>query len=210
MGKQPFPREDKLRFIIQRISEGASDAQIEQDLLKYGPSGKVPFGQYGAFGEVGIRTLRNIRQVYQVAKELIKTQTEQLDLNIGKANDEHLAQIQALIQRWRNSFDARYRPVDVYVFPPRYGVEQDKLFPYVLDHCPSINTKYQALLTKKNEYQIQSSEPEKSQSGQWRQAFVEAEGKLRDALDTSLLSHEYMTHKCGLCPGFTPSNHYKT
>lgn len=210
MGRQKFPREDKLRFIIQRIGEGASDAEIEEDLLKYGPSGEVPSGQFGAFGEVGIRTLRNIRQVYEVTKELIKTQTKQLDPYLRKASDEHLDQIRALVQRWRNSFDARYRPADAYVLPPRYGVEQDKLFPYVLGHCPSVNDKYQALLSKRNEYQIQSGELKKSQSEQWRQAFIEAEGKLRDALDTSLLSHEYLTHKCGLCPDFTPSNHYKT
>lgn len=210
MGKKPFPREDKLRFIIQRIGEGASDAEIQEDLLKYGPSGKVPSGQYGVFGDVGIRTLRNIRQVYEVTKELIRTQPKQQDLTLGKADAEHLDQIQALIQKWSNSFDVRHRSADAYVLPPRYGVEHDKLFPYVLDHCSSINDKYQALQSKKNEYQIQPSELKKSQSGQWRQAFIEAEGELRDALEISLLCHEYMTHKCDLCLGFAPSNHNRT
>jgi hypothetical protein len=200
MGKQPFPREDKLRFIVQRIEEGATDAEIQEDLMENGPSGKVPRGEYGAFGEVGIRTLRNIRQVYEVTMGLTKSKIKQPDTTLNKANEEHLAQIQALIQKWSNSFETRYHPANMYVWPPHYGVEQDKLFPHVLDHCPSIKDKYQALQSKKNEYQIQSSELKKSQSGQWQQTFSEAERELRDALEMSLLSQEHIRHKCDLCP----------
>jgi hypothetical protein len=80
MGNQPFPREDKLRFIIQRISEGATDAEIQEDLLRHGPVGKVTAGQFGAFGEVGIRTIRNIRRVYEVTKELTQSQPRLPDL----------------------------------------------------------------------------------------------------------------------------------
>ena len=60
----------------------------------------VPPGQFGAFGEVGIRTLHNIRWVYEDTKELIGTKIKQLDLSLGKANDERLAQIRALVQKW--------------------------------------------------------------------------------------------------------------
>ena len=199
MGQKPFPRENKLQFIIKRIDEGASDAEIQEDLLEFGPSGRVPRGQHGVFGEVGIRTIRNIRQVYVVTKELIKTQTKGQDLAIGKANAEHLDAIQLLIQKWRNSFDTRFRTVDVYVLPPSYSVEQEKLFPYALVHCPSANDEYQALLEKRSEYQAQASELRKSQSEQWRQTFIEMEGKLRDALEMCLLSYEYSRHKCTVC-----------
>ena len=202
MGQKPFPREDKLQFIIKRIGEGASDAEIQEDLLKFGPSGRVPRGQRGIFGEVGIRTIRNIRQVYEVTKELIRTQTKEHDLTLGKADTEHLDQIQLLVQKWKNSFDTKHRPVDVYVLPPSYGVEQEKLFPYALDHCPSVNDEYQALLEKRSDYQAQASELKKSQSEQWRQTFIEMEGKLREALEMCLLSHEYSRHRCTLCsPG---------
>ena len=199
MGQKPFPREDKLQFIIKRIGEGASDAEIQEDLLEFGPSGRVPRGQHGVFGEVGIRTIRNIRQVYVVTKELTKTQTKGQDFAIRKANAEHLDAIQLLIQKWRSSFDTRYRPVDGYVLPPSYGFEQEKLFPYVLAHCPSVNDEYQTLMDKKREYQAQSSELKKIQSAKWRQTFIKIEGELKDALEMSLLSHEYSRHRCELC-----------
>ena len=159
----------------------------------------MPSGQYGVFGDVGIRTLRNIRQVYEVTKELIRAQLKQQDLTLGKADAEHLDQIQSLIQKWSNSFDVRHRSADAYVLPPRYGVEHDKLFPYALVHCPSVNDEYQALLNKRSDYKIQSSELKKSQAGQWQQAFIEMEGKLRDTLEMCLLSHEYSRHRCALC-----------
>lgn len=199
MGQKPFPREDKLQFIIKRIGEGASDAEIQEDLLKFGPSGRVPRGQRGVFGEVGIRTIRNIRQVYEATKELTKTQTKERNLTLAKTDAEHLDEIQLLIQKWRNSFDTRHRPVDVYVLPPSYSVEQEKLFPYALDHCPSVNDEYQALLDKRSEYQAQLSELKKGQSAQWRQTFMKMGGNLRDALEMCLLSHEYSRHRCPLC-----------
>jgi hypothetical protein len=166
MGKQPFPGEEKLRFIVRRIEKGASDAEIQENLMEYGPSGKVPQGQHGVFGEVGIRTIHNIRRVYEVTMELAKSKTKQPDTTLDKASEEHLAQIQAFVQKWSNSFETRYHLANVW--PPHYGFEQDKLFPYVLNHCPLIKDKYQALQGKRNEYQIQSSELKKSQSGQWQ------------------------------------------
>jgi len=200
MGQRPFPREASLRFIIQRIGEGATDAEIQEDLLMHGPSGKMSYNEYGVFGRVGIRTLRNIRQVYGVAKELGATQAKEQDLTLEKAKAQHLDQIQALVQKWSNSFDAGHRPVDVYVLPPRYVVEQDELFPYALDHCPSVNDTYQVLQNERKEYQIQTSEPKKSQSGRWKEAFVKIEGELRNALRMSLLNQEYTRHRCDLCP----------
>lgn len=200
MGQRPFPGEDELRFIVQRIEDGASDAEIQKDLMKYGPSGRVLPGQHGVYGEVGIRTIRNIRRVYEATTELTRSKIKQPDTILDKANVEHLAQIQTLIQKWSNSFETRYHPANMHVWPPHYGIEQDKLFPHVLDHCPSIKDKYQALRSKRSEYQTQSSKLKKSQSGQWQQTFFDAERELRDALELSLLSQEYIKHKCDLCP----------
>jgi hypothetical protein len=200
MGRKPFPREDTLRFIVQKISEGASDAEIQEGLLEFGPSGRVPRGQHGVFGEVGIRTIHNIRQVYEVTGELISAQAKQQNFTFVNANVKHLEQVQAIIQKWNESLITRHRSADTYVLPPHYNVEQDKLFPYALAHCPSVNDNYQVLLSKSGEYQKQSNELNTSQLEQWKQVFAEMEDKLRDSLEMSLLSQEYIRHRCDLCP----------
>lgn len=84
MGQRSFPREDKLRFIIERINSGASDAEIQEDLVKYGPSGRVSPGQFGAFGEVGIRTIRNIRETYEISREVIRKNVLEQDTILKK------------------------------------------------------------------------------------------------------------------------------
>jgi murein DD-endopeptidase MepM/ murein hydrolase activator NlpD len=158
-----------------------------------------------ALNELSQRYDRSIRQIQryieQVDKESARKSTGD-DLNqtaLSKAYDTHFAEVRSFIEHWKGVVEKRSSPFHV-AWPPHYGAEQDKFFPYVLDHCPSIKDKYQALQSKRNKYQIQSSELKKSQSGQWEQTFIEAEGELRDALEMSLLSQEYIRHKCDLCP----------
>ena len=155
--------------------------------------------------ELSERYNRSPRQIQRYISQLSGRTTNK---SLGGAIDQvvtinthnkHLDEIQALIQKWRNSFDARHRSVNVYVLPPSYGVERETLFPYALDHCPSVNNEYQALLDKRSEYQAQLSELKKSQSERWRHIFIEIEGKLRYATEICLLSHEYSRHRCTLC-----------
>lgn len=79
--------------------------------------------------------------------------------------------------------------------------EEDKLFPHVLKHCPSINSKYQILVAKRNEYRNQSVELKENKFEEWRQDFIKIERELKEALYMSLLKHEYLTNKCDLCIG---------
>lgn len=149
------------------------------------------------------RSTRQIQRYISQHNERIaeKSLHDDLDEKIIAINTrkKHLDQIQVLIQKWRNSFDTRHRPINSYVLPPIYGVEQERLFPYALNHCPSVNNEYKALLKTRRKYQAQSSELKKSQSERWRQTFIKTESKLRDALGKCLLSHEYSRHRCCLC-----------
>ena len=210
MGQKPFPGEEKLRFIVERMDGGASDAEIQDDLVTYGASGKVESGHYSVFGEVGSRTLHNIRRVHEITREMVGQRINAPDSALTQARRDHLEDIRALLDRWRRSFDAGLRPTGTYRWPPSYGVETESLFPYVLHHCPSVNGSYTALCNRRTEYHLQSSGRSESQSRQWQQTFIEAERKLKETLEISLLSYEYVTHKCGLCLGRTPSDRSRT
>ncbi len=210
MGQKPFPGEEKLRFIVERMDGGASDAEIQDDLATYGASGKVESGHYGVFGEVGSRTLHNIRRVHEITRAMVGQRANAPDSALAQARRDHLEDVRALRERWRRSFDAELRPAGTYRMPPGYSVEQDKLFSYVLAHCPSVNASYRVLLTKRDEYRGQPIESKQSLAEQWKQAFIGAEAGLREALDMSLLKHEHVAGTCDLCLGHTLSGRSRT
>lgn len=72
MGRRSFPRQDKLKFIVERIIGGSPDGEIQDALTEYGPFGRVKRGEYGAYGEVGLRTIANIRLVVELTREQVK------------------------------------------------------------------------------------------------------------------------------------------
>lgn len=152
--------------------------------------------------ELSQRYNRSIRQIQRYVEQVDKEISTESSLNqtaLNKAHDKHLTEVRSYIEHWKGIVEKRSSSFHV-VWPPYYGVEQDKLFPYILDHCPLIKDKYQALRSSINEYQVQSSELKKSSSEQWQQIFIKAERQLRDALEMSLLSQEYIKHRCDLCP----------
>jgi hypothetical protein len=156
----------------------------------------------GILDELSQRYNRSPRQIQryieQVAKE-ISTESSLNQTTLNKAYDEHFAEVRSFIEHWKGIVEKRSSSFHV-VWPPHYGFEQDKLFIYVLDHCPSIKDQYQALLGIRNEYQTKSDELNRNSSEQWQRTFVEAERKLRDTLEMSLLSQEYIRYRCDLCP----------
>jgi hypothetical protein len=89
MGQRPFPRQEKLKFIVKKILEGASEAEIQDALTQYGPDGYVK-GGYGVFGEVGSRTIANIKSVVVCAQEMLKVNQLALSPWVQRAQQLHL------------------------------------------------------------------------------------------------------------------------
>ena len=66
-------------------------------------------------------------------------------LSIARAKIEHIEQIRLLLLDWRRDIrlynEARRRGVGAPIFP----VTVEQMFPFVLEHCPSIKEKYEEL-----------------------------------------------------------------
>lgn len=154
--------------------------------------------------ELSLKHGKSPRQIQRYISQVTEKMTkESLGNTIDqivtiKAQDEHLTEIRTFIERWKDLIENRNSPVRV-VWPPYYhGLERDELFSYVLQHCPSINVKYQPLKSLRDKYE--SEKESASKVGNYRKTFAEAEKQLRDAIEMGLLSYEYSMHRCDLCP----------
>lgn len=156
MGQQPFPKGDKLKFIIQCTSKGFSDLEIQEALTTHGPDGKVKSGEYGAYNQVGIRTLLNIRQVYSVAEEIIRLNTRQeLNPALIKAREGHINEIRKLIEHWRDSLRTpSIEEVYPGTLPLPQAFEDQPLFDSLNAHLlsPSLWQDYSKWARKENDY----------------------------------------------------------
>lgn len=141
MGQKPFPRGEKLSFIIRRLSEGTTDSEIQDDLDNYGAEGKVPLDKPGAFLRVGPRTLDNIKAVYKAAEEILKDRLRrESDPALQKAQEEHLDEISSLISEWKAAIKTS-RIDEVYLHEDsapwaETWIEKNLLFKAVKEHLP--------------------------------------------------------------------------
>jgi len=141
MGQKPFPRKEKLNFIIRRLSEGATDSEIQDDLDNYGPEGKVPLDKPGAFLRLGPRTLDNIKAVYKATEEILKDRLRrESDPAFQKAQEGHLDEISSLINEWKNAINTS-RIDEVYLQEDsapwaETWIEKNLLFKAVKEHLP--------------------------------------------------------------------------
>ncbi len=143
MGQKPFPREEKLNFIIRRLSEGATGSEIQDDLDNYGPEGKVILGEHGAFLRVGPRTLDNIKAVYNTTEGILKDRLRrESDPALQKAQEEHLGEISRLINEWKAAIKPP-RIDEVYLHevsaPWAESCERNPLFKGMKEHLPFEN-----------------------------------------------------------------------
>lgn len=67
-----------------------------------------------------------------------------------EATNRHLKGIALLLERWGDNLETARNIGDYAV---TYDVEGRPLFPYVLQHCPSVNKKYQNLKLKRQEFE---------------------------------------------------------
>ncbi len=146
MGQKPFPREEKLIFIIRRLAEGATDSEIQDDLDSYGPEGKVPKGKYGVFLRVAPRTLNNIRAVYKATEEILTDRLRrESDPILEKAQHDHLGEISNLIGEWKGAIkiskiDEVYLHEDSAPWAETW-FEKQPLFEGVNEHLPHLSFK---------------------------------------------------------------------
>lgn len=143
MGQKPFPRGEKLNFIIRRLSEGVPDSEIQDELDHYGPEGKVPLGEPGAFLRVTPRTLDNIKAVFMATDEILKDRLRlESDPALQKAQEEHLNEISRLINEWKAAIKT-YRIDEVYLYevpaPWAESCERNPLFKGMKEHLPFEN-----------------------------------------------------------------------
>jgi len=179
--------------------------QDKETIFRYYQAGlKIGKTSEEMLEELSERYNRSSRQIQRYISQINERMTTEslgnaLDQIITiKAHDEHLTEIRAFIERWKVLIENRDSPVRV-VWPPYYhGLEHDELFSHVLQHCPSINVKYQALKSVRDRYESEKKSASKVRNR--RKTFTEAERQLRSAIEISLLSHEYSRHRCDLCP----------
>ena len=102
--------------------------------------------------------LRNdYEAITQLAAEGMKTeqeaQTKQLKSTYSKFSADHLSDIQDSIKQYISSLGGHMLLGQLHL-PDEYwhSTEHDKMFPHVLEHCPSIRHKYEVFRTKREDY----------------------------------------------------------
>ena len=148
MGQKPFPRGEKLNFIIRLLSEGTkTDSDIQDALANYGPEGRVPAGKYGAFGGVSPRTLANIKAVYKATEETLGDRLRrEFDPILQKAQEDHLKEVRGQIELWKEHLQT---PQINQVYPrmalPTQHIEDNILFSSLREHLPEEHSSFATL-----------------------------------------------------------------
>lgn len=79
---------------------------------------------------------------------------QSISISITEARHLHLSQIRNLLQLWHKTLpeSLSYILEGFRVMTDYTEAEYEELFPYMLQHCPSINDKYQSFKAKREEY----------------------------------------------------------
>jgi excisionase family DNA binding protein len=80
------------------------------------------------------------------------------------SKQEHLDEIRSMLHDWRNDLQSDLDSSSLERF--YFRVENEKLFPYMLQHCPSLHELYQVVKFAREEYELWLREEHKLQVGQ--------------------------------------------
>jgi hypothetical protein len=150
-----------------------------------------------------IRNWINAANKIQIARE--KVHLEVADIAAHQASDpavvqaraEHFADIRNLLAEQCDPETLRgSRWYDFHLY-----IEKHTLFPYVLQHCPSIDLVYQLFRVKREACEkSKKSVNETSPLEKEFNSLKEDERNLYHTIQVSLLSSEYLNHNCDWCP----------
>jgi len=102
--------------------------------------------------------LRNdYEAISQLAEKSMKTeqeaQTKQPESAYSKFSVDHLSAIQDSMKRYIFTLSEHMQLESLYLpYEYLHTIDGDKMFPHVLEHCPSIKDKYEVIRTKREDY----------------------------------------------------------
>ena len=139
----------------RQIRQKVIDGKIKATKLKSGRKWLIPRSELQAIGKMGkkvVEPAQNERYI-QRGPELIEDQSkvkivEVVREEVSKQNGtyetkKHVSSILDQLKLWKRDVDYLYSSRPVVKIIGYHQVENDQLFPYLLQHCPSVNEKFQ-------------------------------------------------------------------